>query len=105
LSHKGFQSGYTYIGGRYCSGDGKMKLAHLMKHGDLGNLFNFIIIDCIHTYVYMYTIFPYKKMYPYTIFEAYKIVDNTMMSHLKHITHSFGNPMVGGYIDFVKLAR
>jgi len=30
-------------------------------------------------------------MYPYTIFEAYKIVDNTMMSHPKHITHSFGS--------------
>jgi len=35
-----------------------MKLAHVMKHGDLGNLFNFIIIGCIHTYVFMYTIFP-----------------------------------------------
>jgi hypothetical protein len=30
-------------------------------------------------------------MYPYTIFKAYKIVDNTMMSHPKHITHSFGS--------------
>jgi hypothetical protein len=65
-------------------------------------------------------------MYPYTIFKAYKIVDNTMMNYPKHITHSLGsnkgiyflvcsinstqqwggrNPMVGGYIDFVKLAR
>jgi hypothetical protein len=88
-----------------------------MQHGDLGNLFNFII-NWLHTYICLYVYYiPIKKMYPYTIFKTYTIVDNTMMSHPKHITHSFGsnkgicflvcsinptqqwggsNPMVGG---------
>ncbi len=38
-------------------------------------------------------LYSHKNMYPYTIFEAYKIVDNTMMSHPKHIPHSFGSNM------------
>ncbi len=38
-------------------------------------------------------------MYSYTIFEAYKIVDNTMMSHPKHITHI----LLGAIREFIFL--